>query len=80
MAGPYAVREKLVPRASKAPLRLRTYFYRDMDALAQGYLDDSARYTPDTLESPDRLDAEVWGFTELFGVSVSIAGPFMVNV
>lgn len=44
IAGPYSVREKLVSREGEAPLRLRTYFYRDLDALAQGYLDDSARY------------------------------------
>ena len=44
MAGPYTVREKLVPRGDAAPLRLRTYFYRDLDALADGYLEDSRRY------------------------------------
>ncbi|MEK7877270.1 MAG: M1 family aminopeptidase [Pseudomonadota bacterium] len=44
MAGPYTVREKLVPRGAAAPLRLRTYFYRDLDALADGYLEDSRRY------------------------------------
>jgi aminopeptidase N len=44
MAGPYTVREKIVPRADKPPLRLRTYFYGDLDALAADYLDDSARY------------------------------------
>ena len=44
MAGPYVVREKVVPREGARPLRLRTYFYRDLDALAQGYLEDSARY------------------------------------
>ena len=44
IAGPYSVREKLVTREGREPLRLRTYFYPDLDALAQGYLDDSARY------------------------------------
>ena len=44
MAGPYTVREKLVPRGDATPLRLRTYFYRDLDALAGGYLEDSRRY------------------------------------
>ncbi len=44
MAGPYTVREKLVPRGDAAPLRLRTYFYPDLDALADGYLEDSRRY------------------------------------
>ena len=44
MAGPYTVREKLVPRGDAQPLRLRTYFYRDLDALAGGYLEDSRRY------------------------------------
>lgn len=44
MAGPYTVREKLVPRGDAEPLRLRTYFYPDLDALADGYLEDSRRY------------------------------------
>jgi hypothetical protein len=44
MAGPYVVHEKLVPREGVAPLRLRTYFYRDLETLAQGYLEDSAGY------------------------------------
>ncbi len=47
MAGPWIVREKMVPRAAGAPLRLRTYFFRDLDAisgLADGYLDDARRY------------------------------------
>lgn len=44
MAGPYQVSERLVPRPGQPPLRLRTWFYRDMADLATGYLDDSARY------------------------------------
>jgi hypothetical protein len=44
MAGPYVVREKLVSRENAEPLRLRTYFYRNLDALAKDYLDDSRRY------------------------------------
>jgi aminopeptidase N len=44
VAGPYAVRERMVPRAGRAPLRLRTYFYRGMDELADGYLQDCQRY------------------------------------
>jgi len=44
MAGPYVVREKLVPRRHTEPLRLRTYFYRNLDALAEDYLEDSRRY------------------------------------
>jgi aminopeptidase N len=44
VAGPYAVRERMVARAGRAPLRLRTYFYRDMDALAEDYLRDCQRY------------------------------------
>ncbi|MGZ9080030.1 MAG: M1 family metallopeptidase [Burkholderiales bacterium] len=44
MAGPYVVREKMVPRNGREPLRLRTYFYGDLDALAGAYLEDSARY------------------------------------
>jgi len=44
MAGPYQVQERLVSRAGKTPLRLRTWFYPDMAELAAGYLEDSARY------------------------------------
>ncbi len=47
MAGPWVIREKIMSRASGGPLRLRTYFPRDLDAvagLADGYLDDSRRY------------------------------------
>jgi hypothetical protein len=44
MTGPYVVREKQVAVAGAAPLRLRTYFFADLDALAEGYLEDSARY------------------------------------
>ena len=44
MAGPYVVRERIVERSAAEPLRLRTYFDRDIDALADGYLDDSRRY------------------------------------
>ena len=44
MAGPYEVKERLIPRSGQPPLRLRTWFYPDMADLAPGYLDDSARY------------------------------------
>ena len=44
MAGPYVVREKELPRAGAAPLKLRAYFFPDLEALADGYLEDSARY------------------------------------
>jgi hypothetical protein len=47
MAGPWVVRERTMPRAGAAPVRLRTYFPRDLDAmpgLADGYLDDTRRY------------------------------------
>jgi len=47
MAGPWVVRERMMPRASAEPVRLRTYFFRDLDAipgLAHGYLDDTRRY------------------------------------
>lgn len=47
MAGPWVVRERTVARAGGGPLRLRTYFFRDLDAipgLADGYLDDARRY------------------------------------
>jgi aminopeptidase N len=47
MAGPWTVREKLVAGANEATVRVRTYFPDDLDAtpgLAEGYLDDTARY------------------------------------
>ncbi len=44
MAGPYHVRELQVPRADAPPLRLRTYFYPDLDARAEAYLQASKRY------------------------------------
>lgn len=44
MAGPYAVRERLVGREGAPPLRLRTYFAPGMDDLADAYLEDSRRY------------------------------------
>jgi aminopeptidase N len=47
MVGPWVVRERMLSRPSGGPLRLRTYFFRDLDAiagLADGYLADTARY------------------------------------
>lgn len=47
MGGPWVIREKLMPRAGGEAIRLRTYFFRDLDAiagLADGYLDDTRRY------------------------------------
>lgn len=44
MAGPYEVREKLATLAGGKQVRLRTYFFSDIASLADGYLDDSARY------------------------------------
>jgi len=50
MAGPWRVREKLLPKNAKTgtpTLRLRTYFPADLDAeagLAEAYLEDSRRY------------------------------------
>jgi hypothetical protein len=47
MTGPWVVRERIVPRANGRPVRLRTYFFRDLDAtagLADGYLEDTRRY------------------------------------
>lgn len=47
MVGPWIVREKMMPRAGGDPLRLRTYFTAELDAmpgLAEGYLDDTRRY------------------------------------
>ena len=47
MAGPWQIREQLVQRTDASPLRLRTYFPADLDAiegLAAAYLDDTRRY------------------------------------
>lgn len=47
MAGPWVIREKTMPRDGGEPLRLRTYFTRELDAtpgLADAYLDDTRRY------------------------------------
>ncbi|MBL8487234.1 MAG: M1 family peptidase [Rhodocyclaceae bacterium] len=44
MVGPYAIREKRAERPGAEPLRLRTYFFAGMEGLAEGYLEDSARY------------------------------------
>jgi hypothetical protein len=47
MAGPWVVRERTMTRANDAPVRLRTYFFGDLDAtagLADGYLEDTRRY------------------------------------
>lgn len=44
MAGPYVVSEKVLRRPGASPVRLRTYFYRELLPLAAGYLTDSQRY------------------------------------
>ena len=44
MAGPYLVRERVVARRGAPALRLRTYFYPDLEPLAAGYLEDSRHY------------------------------------
>ena len=44
MAGPYEVREKFTQLPDGKRVRLRTYFFPDLAALADAYLDDSARY------------------------------------
>jgi aminopeptidase N len=44
MAGPYVVKEKSLERGESKPIRLRTYFFRDLEPLADAYLADSARY------------------------------------
>lgn len=44
MAGPYEVREKFAALGEGRRVRLRTYFFRSLAPLAEGYLDDSARY------------------------------------
>jgi aminopeptidase N len=47
MAGPWRVREQSMVRTEGGPVRLRTYFTPELDAiagLADGYLDDTRRY------------------------------------
>lgn len=47
MAGPYTVSERSLPLADGRKIRVRTWFHPELAAtagLAQGYLDDSARY------------------------------------
>ena len=44
MAGPYEVRETQASLPNAQPVRLRTYFFSDLSSLAEGYLEDSARY------------------------------------
>lgn len=44
MAGPYEVREKFTQLEDGKRVRLRTYFFADLAPLAEGYLEDSARY------------------------------------
>jgi aminopeptidase N len=43
MAGPYAVGERTLKLGSRS-IRVRTWFHPELAPLAQGYLDDSARY------------------------------------
>ncbi|HYC42073.1 MAG TPA: M1 family aminopeptidase [Noviherbaspirillum sp.] len=69
MAGPWAVREKVMPRPGAEPLRLRTYFTPELDAapgLADGYLDDTRRYL-------ERYSEQI-GAYPFAGFSV-VAGP-----
>jgi aminopeptidase N len=47
VAGPWIVREKMMPTSGAAPLRLRTYFTRELDeiaGLADAYLEDTRVY------------------------------------
>jgi hypothetical protein len=44
MAGPYTIGEMWLPRANDEPVRLRTYFFRDLEPLSKAYLSDTARY------------------------------------
>lgn len=44
MAGPYRVAERTLKLAGGRQIRLRTWFYGDLEDLAAGYLQDSARY------------------------------------
>jgi hypothetical protein len=43
MAGPYEVRERRV-KTGGPDVRLRTYFFKELDPLSEAYLQDSARY------------------------------------
>ncbi|BAL27077.1 M1 family metallopeptidase [Azoarcus sp. KH32C] len=74
MAGPWVVREKMMARASAEPVRLRTYFFRDLDAipdLADGYLDDTQRYL-------ERYEQEIgtYPFTEFSVVASPLPTGF----
>ncbi len=44
MAGPYTVSERSLSLADGQKIRVRTWFHEELVPLAQGYLDDSARY------------------------------------
>jgi aminopeptidase N len=44
MAGPYVVAERMLRLPRGKPVHLRTWFHAELGSLAQGYLDDSARY------------------------------------
>jgi hypothetical protein len=44
MAGPYTIAESTFERPDGKPVRLRTYFFKDLEPLAKDYLADSARY------------------------------------
>lgn len=44
MAGPYVIGERVLKRAGSGGIRIRTWFHPELAPLAQGYLDDSARY------------------------------------
>jgi hypothetical protein len=43
-AAPYVVRERMLNRADAAPIRLRTWFHPQVEALSEGYLDALERY------------------------------------
>jgi aminopeptidase N len=44
IAGPYAVSERSLKLGDGRNIRVRTWFHAELTPLAQGYLDDSARY------------------------------------
>jgi aminopeptidase N len=69
MAGPWVIREKMMPRPGGEPVRLRTYFMQDLDAmpgLADGYLEDTRGYL-------ERYSREI-GSYPFDGFSI-VAGP-----
>lgn len=74
MAGPWIVRERSLARPDGGVLALRTYFHPELDAtpgLAEGYLDDVARYL-------DRYEREIGRYA--FGEFSVASSPLPVGL